>query len=379
MKLKHLLLLALPLGIAAGFFFARNVPRLAQQPAAPAAEHASEAVAVAPSSPAEKPHSATPAPTLPRPVANLLAQIERLATLLAGGPDDAALAELKRALLAAEPGQSIRAILQFLGSGADAATGQEFTVGEGGVLNGAPMLRVFLLDLLGQLSRTARGDSAATFSRALLETKTTADEWALALRNVAWHEPAAKPYLAGKMREMFAYEPWRAKPSAGLLEAFDVIVFTKDTAFVPDLAEMHRSEQRELQYAAAATLDRMAEQAPLDVMTFLNTHPGTLADSPMLRADYFAKADLSQIAQRGALEIYLGRPDVGAAEKDKVLSALASPATFVSENLLTAAPPPDDGAARQAALATVSSDWLAVNRFPELRVPLERLQHRLGR
>ena len=379
MRPRHLLLLALPLGLAAGFYFARNGSTPVKPRGAPTAPTAPESSEAASPPPAHLPVATAPAKPLPKPVARLLAEIERLAALLQIGPNDAALADLKRALLAAEPGQSIRAILQFLGTGADAPTGQDFTIAERGALDGAPTMRVFLLDLLGQLSRTTRSDDAAKFSRALMETKTSADEWALALRNVAWHEPSAKPYLAGKMREMLGHDSWRATQSAGMLEAFDVIVFTRDTSFVPDLAETQRSGQRELQRAAAMALDRMAEQAPLDVMTYLNTHPTVLADSPMLRADYFAKADLSQIAQRAALEIYLGRPDVGGAEKSKLLSALATPATVVSDQPLTASPAPDDGAARQAAVSTATTDWLAAGRFPELRTPLQRLQQRVGR
>ncbi len=384
MKTKPLVLflLALPLLIAAGFYFARSgadfplgprhraTPTAREQTAnAPALQRPGATVQVSP--------EAT-SPSMPSPSARLLKMIEAALATLQGGPNAAALEELRRALLGAEPGQSIAAILDFLTAGGDAATGEEFTIGEGGKLTGAPTMRVLLLDLLGQLSKTARNDSAAKFSRSLLAAKTSADEWAMALRNVAWSEPAAKPYLAGKMREMLTHEPWRARPTAGMLEAFDVVVFTKDPTLVPDLAEVQQNGPRELQYAAAIALDRLAEQGPLEVMTYLNTHPTELADRPLLRADYYAKADLSQIAQRAALEVYLGRPDVTAAEKDKLLKGLATPATFVSENLLTEPPVADDGAARQDALAKATADWLAANRFPDLRLPLEQLQRRLG-
>ena len=383
MKTKLILFFsAFSLVVAAGFYFARSGPVFPLSPrhrAAPAT-HGQAANTAAPQRPGASVQVSLEAtlPAMPSPSARLLRMIEAALTALQNGPNASALEELRRALLGAEPGASIAAILDFLNAGGDAATGEEFTIGEGGKLSGAPTMRVLLLDLLGQLSRAERNDSAAKFSRSLLGSKTSADEWAMALRNIAWSEPAAKPYLAGKMREMLTHEPWRARPTAGMLEAFDVVVFTKDPTLVPDLAEVQRNGPRELQYAAAIALDRLAEQGPLEVMTYLNTHPTELADRPLLRADYYAKADLSQIAQRAALEVYLGRPDVTAAEKDKLLKGLATPATFVSENLLTEPPPADDGAARQDALAKATTDWLAANRFPDLRLPLEKLQRRLG-
>ncbi len=46
---------------------------------------------------------------------------------------------------------------------------------------------------------------------------------------------------------------------------------------------------------------------------------------------------------------------------------------------MTAPPAPDDGAARRAALAQTTSEWLAHDRFPLLREPLLEIQQRLGR
>lgn len=378
MKTKHFLLFVIAVAGIAAFLLSRRAPETPGEPDAEMAESDASATPAAwrnlrPSAPEESPE-----PAMPASRSALLALIDRVLAALQVGPNEAAVEELRRTLLAADPRQAIRAIEDFLAEGRDAATGGEFSLGEKGALASAPTLRVLLLDVLGQISRGTRSDAAAKVSRAILESKDSADEWALALRNVAWHEPGAKPYLAGKMREMLAHEPWRARPSAGMLEAFDVIVFAEDTALVPDLAAMQRTGSRELQYAAAIALDRLAEQGPLEVMTYLNTHPTELADRPLLRADYYAKADLAQIAQRAAVEIYLGRPDVTAEEKVKLLKGLATPATFVAETLLTEPPPPDDGTARLAALARATSDWLAAERFPDLRPHLQQLQQRLA-
>src|SRR5205085_2192857 len=116
--------------------------------------------------------------------------------------------------------------------------GQEFALAPGNILAGAPTLRVFLMDLLGQLSKSTGDNAADAMARNVLETKTSPEEWALSLRNVAWHEPAAKKYLADKVREMLAEPAWIAAPSVGLLESFDVIVFSGDPTFIPQLADM---------------------------------------------------------------------------------------------------------------------------------------------
>ena len=160
------------------------------------------------------------------------------------------LAELRRTLFA-DPTAGIAAILDFLATGEDAATGQEFSVGENGTLAGAPTLRLFLLDVLGQLARSTGSLEGAVSARQILEKKESPDEWALALRNLAWAEPKARADLTAKAHEMLEYEPWRATPTAGFLEAFDVAVYSGDASFVPQFAEMARVK-----------MDRYAAQPP---------------------------------------------------------------------------------------------------------------------
>lgn len=288
------------------------------------------------------------------------------------------LAALRRRLLAADPQVAMAAILSFLTTGQDARTGESFGIEKGGGLDGAPTFRVLLLDLLGRIAREARTDDAATYSRALLTRKTSADEWAIALRNIAWNAPEDRAFLAGKMREMLAYQPWRQQPSAGFLEAFDVIVFTRNATFAADLAAMATSEDDAVKRAAAAAMDRLSEMAPLDVMNYLNSHPAEFADRPFLRADYYSKADLSQFQQRQAVEAYLARADVTAAEKDKLLAVFVSPGTFVGDTLVTEPSAADDPPQRTAGLRAAVGDWLKGNRFPELADSLAQLQRRLA-
>lgn len=291
-------------------------------------------------------------------------------------PDD--LAALRRSLLAADPAQAIAAITAFLATGQDANTGERFGVGKSGDLDGAPTMRVLLLDLLGRICRKAGSPAAAAIARALMERKTSADEWAIAMRNVGWATPSERTYLAGKMREMLRYEAWRRQPSGGFLESFDVIVFIRDATFTTELADAAKSDDKALQRAAAIAMDRLAEMNPLDVMNFLNANPNEFSTKPMLRADYFTKADFTQPAQRQAVEAYLGRIDVQGNEKNKLLNGIAAPGSFTDDYLLSTPPPENDPPEKTAALQKTVSEWVKTNRFPTLLPSLMLLQARIA-
>lgn len=334
-----------------------------------------------------RPSGTTPSPAKPgddfdhsaapdRSPAGLLARVfEKLRT---GGLAPGELDWLRRQLLAADPAEAMAAITAFLATGQDARTGEIFALTKGGELGGAPTMRVMLLDVFGRICRDTGSNQAEVFARALLERKTSADEWAVALRNIAWSAPGDRSYLAEKMRDMLGYQPWRQQPAAGFLEAFDILVFTRDVTFVSDLGAMVRSEDEALKRAAAVALDRFSDMAPLDVMTYLNEHPGEFADRPFLRADYYSKADLSQAAQRAAVEAYLGRPDVSLAEKDKLLSVFASPGSFVGDTLVTQPPLDDASPQRIAGLQKAVDEWLKVNRFPNLSGSIGNLRGKLA-
>ena len=352
--------------IAAGYFLGRHFQSArTERNVRPGATFATDAT----------PTTGTAGPRTESP-ANMLTRI--FDRLRSGNLQPGELAALRRILLAADPHEAMAAILSFLATGQDARTGETFGIEKGGGLAGAPTFRVMLLDLLGRIARDTGSDEALTFSKALLTRKTSADEWAIALRNIAWSAPEDRAYLASKMREMLAYQPWRLQPGAGFLEAFDVIVFTRDVTFAADLAAMATSEDDALKRAAAAAMDRLSEMAPLDVMNYLNSHPDEFSALPFLRADYFSKADLSQFQQRQAVEVYLARPDVTVAEKDKLLSVFASPGSFVGDTLVTDSAAADDPPQRTAGLRSAVGDWLKGNRFPALANALAQLQQRLA-
>ena len=102
-----------------------------------------------------------------------------------------------------------------------------------------------------------------------------------------------------------------------------------------------------------------------------------MAERPFVRADFFAKADLAQPAQRQAIEVYLGRGDVSHEEKAKLLNALTTSASFVADGLLTTPAPEPDETARQNAVAQATHEWLMQDRFPQLRNEIGEVQRRL--
>jgi curved DNA-binding protein CbpA len=288
-----------------------------------------------------------------------------------------ALAALRAAFAQADPKVAIVAIRQFLKSGQDGSTGLRFQVGDGGLLTETPTLRTFLMDQLGSLSQEAQTADAAEVARETLSAMTSADEWALAMRNVAWADPeGSKPYLADKVRAMLNYAPWQQNPTGGYLEAFDVAAYSGDGSLAGDLANLTQTSSS-LKQAALVALERLSALAPAQTADYLNANPGVLSATPLLRADYMGNLNLSDPTQDAEAETYLNRPDVTEAEKEKFLARLATPAGFLSDNLLT----PSNTSTmtifqHQAMVNQAASGWLASGSFPTLTAPLQALIQR---
>ena len=148
------------------------------------------------------------------------------------------LAQLQAKLRSMPRDQSVAALRAQLSAGADAATGMGFKVGAGGALAEAPSWRVFLLEELARLDPAV----AAEVARSILATKTSPEEWAVAMRNLArvQNDEAGRALLEAKMRELLTYEPWQRDPSVGFLEAFDVAVHLGGANLAPELSELLR-------------------------------------------------------------------------------------------------------------------------------------------
>ncbi len=285
-----------------------------------------------------------------------------------------ALEALRKTLREADGPVAVAAIRQFLNGGEDAVTGLKFKLGDGHSLEEAPTMRTFMMDELGAISQDIGAADAAEVARATLATKSSADEWAVAMRNLGQADPeGSKPFLAAKARELVEYEPWRSAPTGGYLEAFDVAAYAGDPAIINDLATLS-STQTAVGRAALIALQRLSGMAPEQVAAYLNANPGVLSDVPLRRADYMGSVDLSQPTQLAQAETYLNRADVTEAEKNQFLGRLGLPAGFASNTLLTPETITHGSIFdHRAVVNQTASNWLAAGKFPALQGALEKL------
>ncbi len=292
---------------------------------------------------------------------------------------EAAIRRLSEALLQMPKASAVREILAFLESGRDAKTGAAFKIGTKGGLQTAPSVRVMLMDLLGRLDPQMAAKQAAQ----LLQTPTTADEWAVGLRNFAWGtEPgAARDVLRSKALELIQHPGWKAQPTAGYFEAFDVLVYAGATDATPALAQLTLDRARsDLGYAAFLTLDRLVMGEPAAMLAALSEVSDVSSQRPEMLAGFFARADVRDAAQRESLEAYLSSDARSEKEWTAFASIFPNANALVSENLLTSAPRATPGvlADRDRDALIWTESLLKDARFADHVVDLLRLQKRLS-
>jgi hypothetical protein len=288
------------------------------------------------------------------------------------------LAELRAALLALPSDQAIAAIRQFLDTKADASTHLGFKVAQNGLLDEAPTLRTFLLDELARLDPAA----AADYSKIILASKDSPDEWAVALRNLASGDASTdgRALLEQKTAEMLQYEPWQQNPSIGFLEAFDVPVYLGGTALMPALTDLVRQQNNPaVAHAAYLALDRLVINDPATTLAALLADPASMQGRETTRADYFARADVRDPQQLQLVENYLLNPQISSAEIATFAGLFPSANYMISPNLLTQSQTPNRAALtqRDAASLTVVKQWLANPQFMQIRPALEGTETRL--
>jgi hypothetical protein len=298
----------------------------------------------------------------------------------AAGPQEvnAALEQLRRALSRLPPDKASALIREFLDSGSDVSTKLQLKLGAGGSLAGVSSLRVFLLDYLAQIDRPA----AAGYAAAILASKSSADEWAVSLRNYALanSSPEGLTVLRLKTEEMLRHEPWQTNPSAGFLEAFDLVVFSRDTNLVPVLTDLMRpTTNRALAHAAFMALDRLAIETPLTVLPQLLPNTDAMRGREISRAGLFARADVQDPQQQALLEAYLLDPQTTPQELSAFAQLYPNVNYLVSNNLLTPSRTPngDTLAARDRKALEVVETWLADPRFNYLLPQLQTVRARL--
>jgi hypothetical protein len=210
------------------------------------------------------------------------------------------------------------AIAEFLRNGEDVPTGRPFLVGPDGVMAEVPSLRTALLDLLPTLDPAA----ALEIARTIIRQRQSPDEYALALRNVAWNDQNGD--LAGELTQAFDrmldHSPWLEHPSAGFLESFDVALQVPSPALfkrISGIAENRPLDQDDpLLHAACMTLDRMILRQPELLSTAWHQNPAWLENAPDQRASLMSRLDLEREDHRAMFLDYLASPRLSAAERE---------------------------------------------------------------
>lgn len=290
------------------------------------------------------------------------------------------LAARKRELLGMDSAEATGWILRELEKGKDYATGQDLSIGTDQNLTAWPSYRTYLLDMLLLVDPVA----AAAKSREIVDTGGSPDEWAVALRNVARADDtgASLEWLREKSAQLLRNETWRSDPSAGYLNAFDVIVHTEHTDLAPELLDLcDDPEQRAVRHASFLVIDRLTQARPDVLLPTLADSASRLRRSGPMISNLIARADLRDDVQRSAVERYLLDPDRREEELASFAGVFPNANFHVSNNLLTRAGGIEgtELAERDRAALAVVEDWIADPRFETIRPVVEMIRSRLAR
>lgn len=254
-----------------------------------------------------------PDPEITRLIAQCLAEFRGSS----GAEESAAiLKRLRDGIRSAADENAAAAIVEFLKSGQDAPTLLPFVVGPEGMMELTPTLRTALLDLLPSLDPTA----ALELARDVMDQKTSPDEYALALRNLAWNDLDGdlKNELATRLGRMLAVDDWLASPSAGFLEALDAAVEVSGAETFDTMIRLNREAlvraNSPLARASFITLDRMVLRDPSLLVKSFAADPGLPGVSPDPRASLLSRLDITEPAQSEVFTRYLTTPGLGAQE-----------------------------------------------------------------
>lgn len=312
------------------------------------------------------------------PTNPLLAAADRLREKPAATDAAQTLKELQATLAALPKDEAVAFIAAFIASGQDQPTGLAFEINPDGTLKGWPTLRTFLLDALLAVDPAA----AAKLSRDLLASPTSADEWALALRNVARAEtgPETAAFLRERTEALITHPAWQAAPSIGYLNAFDVLVHVNATASTPLLSSLIQNKDRkDLAHAGFLTLDRLVQRNPVAELTLLAADRALQASRPEMTAQQFARADLRDPAQQALVKSWLLDPARTPVELRSFAGTYPNNNHFVSANLLTTEPPPSgaDLAAHDRAALALLTTWQTDPTFQPVAEHLKTMVSRL--
>jgi hypothetical protein len=105
---------------------------------------------------------------------------------------------------------------------------------------------------------------------------------------------------------------------------------------MPDwAARLRQTENKALAHAAHLALDRLTIQEPAAVLHKLQNEPEIMEGREVTRTNYFARANVEDLQQRGIVENYLLDPRPPAAELKTFAGLFLSGNFSISHNLLT--------------------------------------------
>jgi hypothetical protein len=315
---------------------------------------------------------------------------EQLATLQ--DSIDAQCEVLKRLLLDMPEDEATDGILRYLRTNEDTPTSLPFAVDEGGTLAQAPTLRTLLLDVLG---RTGPEESV-TFANRIFEQSNSPDEWALALRNLGWHDldDENRPLMLTRFQQMLANKDWVQSPTEGFLESLDISVhlgFEVTSDWVAALVSPRQIDPGAnpttpppppdpVTHAATLALHRMAINDPAPMMDRLSHDPDYLQQAAGYRASLIARADIRDPVQANALTAYLTSASVSPQEHRAFLAEFPNRNGILTHALVSTLPPhlefDQNLAIDRAALALVDQ-WIQNKPNPALDDALQQTRERL--
>jgi hypothetical protein len=129
-----------------------------------------------------------------------------------------------------------------------------------------------------------------------------------------------------------------------------------------------QKENRALSHAAYLAMDRLVIQDTATVLGKLQAQPELMTGREPTRANFFARADVADPAQKTILEKYLGDRRLSGAELETFAGLYPNANYMISHNLLTQVSTPNGGSLRardQQALQVVQG-WLEDPRFQRI-------------
>jgi hypothetical protein len=201
-------------------------------------------------------------------------------------------------------------------------------------------------------------------------------EWAVALRNLGRVSDTTddEALLKAKTSAIIDNAAWRATPSAGYLESFDVIVHTRNVTLCPKLLELCEApDNRAVRHAAFLALDRLVLAEPSRTLETLVGSAVSHPRSALMLSNMIARADVCDPAQRQLVESYLLDEKRTLSELSAFAGVFPNANFMVSNNLLTESFTADgpELARRDAVVLDVVSSWLKDPRFSRIHPLLE--------